>query len=71
MPHHGEAAPTSGDEPLNKLMFGGSAVIHRQAERRPFMVVFFKAQLSKEATLLLQGPQTWDALSSKETPCEP
>src|SRR5207247_1132394 len=26
-----------------------SAVIHRQAERRPFMVVFFKAQLPKEA----------------------
>lgn len=49
MPHHGEAAPSSGDEPLNKLMFGGSAKIHRQAERRPFMVVFFKAQLPQEA----------------------
>jgi signal transduction histidine kinase/DNA-binding response OmpR family regulator len=29
------------------------------------------AQLSKEASLLLQGPQTRDASSSKETPCEP
>ena len=30
-------------------MFGGSAAIHRRAERRPFMVVYFKAQLPKEA----------------------
>jgi heme oxygenase (biliverdin-producing, ferredoxin) len=36
-------------EPLSKRLFGGSAVIHRQAERRPFMVVFFKAQLPKES----------------------
>jgi heme oxygenase len=36
-------------QPLNKLLFGGSSVIHRQAERRPFMVVFFKAQLPKTA----------------------
>jgi heme oxygenase len=36
-------------EPLSKRLFGGSAVIHRQAERRPFMVVFFKAQLPKDA----------------------
>jgi heme oxygenase len=36
-------------EPLSKRIFGGSAVIHRKAERRPFMVVFFKAQLPREA----------------------
>jgi heme oxygenase (biliverdin-producing, ferredoxin) len=47
MPHHEEAAQPSGDHPLSKLMFGGSAVIHRKAERRPFMVVFFKAQLPR------------------------
>ena len=29
------------------------------------------AQLSKEATLLLQVPPIWNASSSKETPCEP
>ena len=39
----------SEDEPLSKLIFGGSAEIHRKAERRPFMVVFFKAQLPKES----------------------
>jgi heme oxygenase len=50
MPHHEEAGePTSAAQPLSKLMFGGSAVIHRQAERRPFMVVYFKAQLPKES----------------------
>ena len=36
-------------EPLSKRIFGGSAEIHRKAERRPFMVVFFKAQLPREA----------------------
>lgn len=36
-------------EPLSKRLFGGSAVIHRKAERRPFMVVFFKAKLPREA----------------------
>jgi heme oxygenase len=48
MPHHEETAPPSADQPLSKRMFGGSAVIHRKAERRPFMVVFFKAQLPKD-----------------------
>jgi heme oxygenase (biliverdin-producing, ferredoxin) len=50
MPHHEEAAAQpAGDQPLSKLMFGGSAVIHRKAERRPFMVVFFKAQLPRDS----------------------
>ncbi|MCA1833552.1 MAG: heme oxygenase (biliverdin-producing) [Actinomycetota bacterium] len=40
---------TESTEPLSKVMFGGSAVIHRQAERRPFMVVFFKSELPREA----------------------
>lgn len=37
------------EEPLSKMLFAGSSVIHRQAERRPFMVVFFKAQLPRDA----------------------
>jgi heme oxygenase len=49
MPHHEEAVQPSADQPLSKLMFGGSAVIHRKAERRPFMVVFFKAQLPRDS----------------------
>ena len=49
MPHHEETAEPPADEPLSKRIFGGSAVIHRKAERRPFMVVFFKAKLPKES----------------------
>src|SRR5260221_1574996 len=37
------------EEPLSRALFAGSAVIHRQAERRPFQVVFLKAQLPREA----------------------
>lgn len=40
---------TTTAEPLSKLLFSGSSVIHRQAERRPFMVVFLKAQLPRHA----------------------
>jgi heme oxygenase len=46
---HGAPPELSPDDPLSKLIFGGSAKIHRAAERRPFMVVFFKAQLPIQA----------------------
>lgn len=36
-------------EALNKAILEGSSVIHRQAERRPFMVLFLKAQLPRDA----------------------
>ncbi|HVL80537.1 MAG TPA: biliverdin-producing heme oxygenase [Actinomycetota bacterium] len=41
------AAPA--EETLAKRLFGGSSVIHREAERRPFMVQFLKAQLPQDA----------------------
>lgn len=37
------------DGPLNAMLMGGTAVIHREAERVPFMVAFFKGELSREA----------------------
>lgn len=36
------------DGPLNAMLMTGTGVIHREAERVPFMVAFFKGQLSKE-----------------------
>jgi heme oxygenase len=36
-------------EPLNVALMQGSAVIHREAERVPFMVAFFKGELPREA----------------------
>lgn len=59
-PHHdppgaasSEAAPTL----LSKAIFEGSAVIHRKAERRPFMVAFFKAELPRDAYIEWLGRQ--------------
>lgn len=46
-PHHEGA--TADPTALNAMVMGGSAVIHREAERVPFMVAFFKAELPKEA----------------------
>lgn len=51
----GERPAPTGGEPLSKQLFGGSAEIHRKAERRPFMVVFFKAELSKDAYIAYLG----------------
>lgn len=48
MPHH-EGTQPDEDAPLSRAIFAGSSVIHRQAERRPFQVVFLKAQLPREA----------------------
>lgn len=54
--NEGSERPVStGSEPLSKRLFGGSAVIHRQAERRPFMVVFFKAELPRDAYIEYLG----------------
>lgn len=36
-------------EPLNSALMQGSAVIHREAERVPFMVAFFKGELPRDA----------------------
>jgi heme oxygenase len=51
MPHHEGAheAQAAEDMPLSRAIFAGSSVIHRQAERRPFQVVFLKAQLPRDA----------------------
>jgi len=57
MPHHGgsdEAAP-AGPPPLNRLLFAGSSVIHRDAERRPFQVMFLKAELPRDAYVAYLG----------------
>lgn len=59
------SAPANTEaEPLSKQLFGGSAVIHRQAERRPFMVQFLKAQLGKDAYIewLVQQSFVYKAL---------
>lgn len=37
------------DGPLNAMLMGGTAVIHREAERVPFMVAFFKGELPRDA----------------------
>jgi heme oxygenase len=50
-----ERAEMTAAEPLSKRIFGGSAEIHRRAERRPFMVVFFKAELPREAYIEYLG----------------
>lgn len=42
-------------EPLNKALLEGSSVIHREAERRPFMVQFLKAQLPRDAYISYLG----------------
>lgn len=57
MPHHenGEHAAAAGPPPLNRLIFAGSSVIHREAERRPFQVKFLKAELSREAYVAYLG----------------
>jgi heme oxygenase len=52
---HGAPTELSPDDPLSKLMFGGSHKIHRAAERRPFMVVFFKAELPRETYVQYLG----------------
>lgn len=51
MPHHeGSAEPQDPAQmPLSRAIFAGSSVIHRTAERRPFQVVFLKAQLPRDA----------------------
>jgi heme oxygenase len=51
MPHHegGAHAEQAGPPPLNRLIFAGSSVIHREAERRPFQVKFLKAELPRDA----------------------
>lgn len=57
MPHH-EGTPESDvtdDAPLSRAIFAGSSVIHRDAERRPFQVVFLKAQLPREAYIEYLG----------------
>lgn len=43
------------EQPLSKLIFGGSQKIHRAAERRPFMVVFFKGELPRETYIEYLG----------------
>jgi heme oxygenase len=40
---------TGPREALNAALMGGTAEIHREAERRPFMVAQFKGELPKEA----------------------
>lgn len=52
---HAAATPPSPDDPLSKLIFGGSAKIHRAAERRPFMIRFFKAELPRDAYVAYLG----------------
>jgi heme oxygenase (biliverdin-producing, ferredoxin) len=47
MPHH-EGQPADPNA-LNVMLMQGSAEIHREAERVPFMVAFFKAELPKDA----------------------
>jgi heme oxygenase len=37
------------EQPLSTRVFSESSAVHRQAERRPFMVVFLKAQLPKDS----------------------
>ena len=39
---------TDTQEPLSKLVREGSDVLHKKAERRPFMRVFFRSQLTKD-----------------------
>lgn len=46
-PHH-EGQPADPNA-LNVMLMQGSAVIHREAERVPFMVSFFKAELPRDA----------------------
>lgn len=52
MPHH-EKSDSGGEQagppPLSRLIFAGSAEIHRTAERRPFSVKFLKAELPRDA----------------------
>jgi heme oxygenase len=50
MAKEASTGPILVDEgPLNGMLMGGTAVIHREAERVPFMVAFFKGELPKEA----------------------
>lgn len=50
-----DAAIPAAEDPLNKRIFAGSAVIHRRAERRPFQVCFFKAELPRDAYVAYLG----------------
>lgn len=43
------------DGPLNAMLMGGTSVIHREAERRPFMVAFFKGLLTRDAYAAFLG----------------
>lgn len=46
---HTETQKVEESELLSKMLMEGSAVVHREAERRPFMVAFFRARLPKDA----------------------
>lgn len=56
-------------EPLNAALMQGSAVIHREAERVPFMVAFFKGELSRDAyaSYLTQLRIVYEALEDVAT----
>ena len=55
------------EEPLSRALFAGSAVIHRQAERRPFQVVFLKAELPREAYVEYLGRLSYVYAALEET----
>jgi heme oxygenase (biliverdin-producing, ferredoxin) len=55
------------EEPLSRSLFAGSAVIHRHAERRPFQVVFLKAQLPREAYVEYLGRLSYVYAALEET----
>lgn len=46
MPH---PRPTAGDDALSSLLRAGTDQIHKEAERRPFMRIFFAGRLPKDA----------------------
>lgn len=46
MPH---PRPTAGGDALSSLLRAGTAQIHKEAERRPFMRIFFAGRLPKDA----------------------
>jgi len=50
-PEHGGAhrAPRADPSALSQMLLDGTSVIHRLAERRPFMVAFFKGEIGRDA----------------------
>lgn len=66
-PERAHRAPRAEPGALSQLLLEGSSVIHREAERRPFMVAFFKAELPRDAYVAWLGRQAHVYAALEET----